>query len=76
MGKVAKSAPSIMAALYGSRQRPETAEYMNRCADQQMATGSYEPVVKTEKPRRPRCDESPRTKSKWAKARARLTAGV
>jgi|GEM_PF-4547728 len=76
MGKVAKSASSIMAALYGSRVRPETAAYAARCADQQTATGSYEPVVTTEVPRRPRCDESPRTKSKWAKARARLTAGV
>lgn len=65
-----------MAALYGSRQRPETREYANRCADRATSTGSYEPVVTPEKPRRPKCDESPRTKSKWAKARARITAGV
>lgn len=63
-GKVGCGGREIMAALWGSRGRPETNQWAALCADRQI---SHVP----ESPESPRLVESPRTSAKWNEARAR-----
>ena len=83
-GKVGCGGREIMAALWGSRGRPETNEWVARCADRQVAhaAAKYEAlrVIATLVPEpqtgrlvetSSQLVESPRTSSKWAAARAR-----
>lgn len=77
-GKVGCGGREIMAALWGSRGRPETNEWAALCADRQIAyriakEGSALRVLATyvpESPESPRLVESPRTSAKWSEARA------
>ena len=76
MGKVAKSARAIMNTLWGTKGRPETVAYADRCAEQavrrQLAKHTSLKVVETVKPSPAiRQAESQRTTDKWAAARAR-----
>jgi len=83
-GKVGCGGREIMAALWGSRGRPETNEWADMCAERERsrlnAKSESLRVVKTYEPEphtgrlvetSSRLVESPRTSSKWAAARAR-----
>lgn len=76
-GKVGCGGREIMAALWGSRGRPETNQWADLCAERAFAnrkTVESLRVVKTyvpESPESPRLVESPRTSAKWSEARAR-----
>ena len=77
-GKVGCGGREIMAALWGSRGRPETNEWADMCAERERSrlnakseslrvVNTYVPESETSS----RLVESPRTSSKWAAARAR-----
>lgn len=79
-GKVGTGGREIMAALWGSRGRPETNEYADLCAERALAREEAKRgvvalrVVKTYVPESdtsPKLVESPRTTKKWSEARAR-----
>ena len=80
MGKVAKSARQIMQTLWGTKGRPETEAYLDRCREQQFSrrriTSLVVREVVTPSPvaSKPKLAESPRTADKWAAARARAKA--
>lgn len=75
-GKVGCGGREIMAALWGSRGRPETNQWADLCAERALVAKKLPAlrVVKTyvpESPTSPRLVESPRMSSKWSEARAR-----
>jgi len=78
-GKVGCGGREIMAALWGSRGRPETNQWADLCAERAQSlaeskrgvvalrvTKTYVPESETSS----RLVESPRTSNKWAEARA------
>ena len=75
MGKVARSARAITQTLWGTKGRPETNDYADRCAEQERARRGQTSlkvvaVITPQEKSEPRA-ESPRTTNKWAAARAR-----
>jgi len=66
-GKVGTGGREIMAALWGSRGRPETNQYAELCASRQC--GDEPRNLEVTEVVTPKPIEAPRTTEKWAKAR-------
>ena len=61
-----------MQSLWGTRGRPETEAYADRCAEQAVRREAAKTAsLKVVEVIKPRVTESPRTTDKWAAARAR-----